>query len=123
MPDVLLDCSRSEARERCARAVRQTEGLSKAKETDYQVVGKTGLSFPRVLWSWGEKVYVDIKEMESGQIGINVRGEKNVPVNIGANPEKFRRRVLDELSRSERQDKKMVGGMDMTRASELEGES
>lgn len=82
------------------KAFEQTDGISKIKENEFQVVGKTGMSFPRVLWSYGETIYVDISEsQDENKTPISVRGESKVAINIGSNPDKFKRRFLDEINK------------------------
>jgi hypothetical protein len=98
--ELVLDCPREEAREIIVAAFEQTDGISKIESNDFQVVGKTGMSFPRVLWSYGEIIYVDISESENeDKTPISVRGESKVSINIGSNPDKFKRRFLDEVNK------------------------
>ena len=79
-------------------ALQRTEGISKVEEGGHQIVGKTGISFPRVLWSYGENVYIEFSDPdEDGKIPIEVRAEKSIWTNIFAQPEKFKREFLSEL--------------------------
>jgi hypothetical protein len=99
MTEIILDKTLDEAQETVIHAFDRTEGIEKYQKSQHQVVGETGVSFPRVLWSYGENVYVDLSETgESDKTKIDVRAEKEVSVNIGANPEKYKRRFLDELN-------------------------
>lgn len=98
MTNLLLDYSPEEAQKVMKEAFRRTEGIIRVEEGSYQLVGKTGIQFPRVLWSWGENVYVDFSDQtDDGKIPIEVWADKAIWMNIGANPEKFKRRFLDEL--------------------------
>lgn len=98
MPDLVLDVPRREAKELIVEAFERTDGISKITTSSHQVVGKTGISFPRVLWSYGETVYADLSESKDGdRTPISISGEKRVALNVGANPEKFQRRLIDEI--------------------------
>lgn len=99
MTEVFLDKPLDEARETAVRAFDRTTGITKYQKSQHQVVGETGISFPRVLWSYGESVYVDLSETgEPNETKLHVSAEKEVPINIGASPEKYKRRFLDELN-------------------------
>lgn len=99
MTELILNFPREQTVELVEEALERTEGINSTVVSDHQVVGKTGVGFPRVLWSYGEKLYVDISETDSeNRTKITIRGEKNVAINIGANPEKFKRRFVDELN-------------------------
>lgn len=100
MTELVLDYPREKAREIILTAFEQTDGISKIEADDFQVVGRTGMSFPRVLWSYGEIIYVDISESEDeNKTPISVRGESKVAINIGSNPDKFKRRFLNEVNK------------------------
>lgn len=99
MTEIIIDDSLDETRQKVINAFDGTDGIRKYQSSQYQVVGETGVSFPRVLWSYGETVYVDLSETgNTNETKIEVRAEKEVPINIGANPEKYKRRFLDELN-------------------------
>lgn len=98
MTRLLLDQPPEDARELVREALRRTGRISEIEEGGYQVVGKTGVSFPRVLWSYGEKIYVDFSDpTDEGKVPIDVRAEKTVWTNITANPERIKREFLTEL--------------------------
>jgi hypothetical protein len=98
MTELVLNHPIHKARDLIVRALERTDGISEVNESDFQVVGKTGISFPRVLWSYGETIYVDLSEsQDENKTPISVSGEKNVAINIGSNPDKFKRRFLEEL--------------------------
>jgi hypothetical protein len=98
MTDLRLEYPPDEARELVKEAFRRTEGISSIEDSTHQIVGKTGVSFPRVLWSYGESVYVDFSDpAEDGAVPIEVWADKSVWMNIGADPEKFKRRFLEAL--------------------------
>lgn len=99
MTELIIELPREQTVELVQEALKRTEGINSTVVSDHQVVGKTGVEFPRVLWSYGEKIYVDLSETDSeNRTNITVRGEKNVALNIGANPDKFKRRFVDELN-------------------------
>jgi len=98
MTQLQLDCSTVDAKELVTEAFRRTQGISSIEQEGYQVVGKTGVSFPRVLWSYGENIYVDFSDpTEEGKTPIKVWAEKSIWTNITADPQKFKRRFLGEL--------------------------
>jgi hypothetical protein len=81
-------------------ALDHTNLISNYSVTKYQIIAKTGVSFPRVLWSWGETLYINFNDTHSSEITeITVYGEKEVSVNIGGNPEKVKREFLANLDR------------------------
>jgi hypothetical protein len=98
MTNLLLDHPPEEARELVKQALRRTRNISEIEEGAHQVVGKTGISFPRVLWSYGENIYVDFSDpTDDGKVPIEVWAEKSVWTNITADPQKFKREFLTEL--------------------------
>lgn len=98
MTQLQLDCSTEDAKELVKEAFRRTQGISSIEQEGYQVVGKTGVSFPRVLWSYGENIYVDFSDpTEDETVPIEVWAEKSIWTNITADPQKFKRRFLGEL--------------------------
>lgn len=98
MTSIVLSRSNDEAKELVREAFRRTDGITQIREGGRQIVGRTGIQFPRVLWSWGENVYVDVSDTGSDdEIQLDVWAEKEVWVNITASPEKYKRRFLSEL--------------------------
>lgn len=98
MSELVLEQPLDESREMVVKAFQRTDGINKYQKSDYQVVGKTGISFPRVLWSYGENVYADLSETgDPHRTKVTVRAEKEVSLNVGGNAQKFKRRFLDEL--------------------------
>lgn len=98
MTEILLDCTLEEARKVVKEAFWRTEGIKSIEEGSRQIVGKTDVSFPRVLWSYGENIYVDFSDpTDGGAIPIEVSAEKAIWTNITASPQKFKRQFLNEL--------------------------
>lgn len=98
MTEIRLEYPPDEAREVVKEALRRTHGISSIEESPRQIVGKTGISFPRVLWSWGENVYVDFPDSpDENVVLIEVWAEKAIWMNIFADPQKFKRRFLSTL--------------------------
>jgi hypothetical protein len=92
-----LDASIKESKDMVLKALERTDGINQYQESKHQIVGKTGVSFPRVLWSYGENIYIDFSETQFSKTEIEVSAEKEISVNIGSDPQKFKRRFLDEL--------------------------
>lgn len=97
MARLQLDGSIKESKDIVLKAFEQTDGINQYQESKYQIVGKTGVSFPRVLWSYGESVYVDFSETRFSKTEVEVSAEKEISINIGSDPQKFKRKFLDEL--------------------------
>ncbi|MDL0125966.1 hypothetical protein ACOZ32_09270 [Halobacterium sp. MBLA0001] len=98
MTRLLLDCTLEQAQEVVKEAFWRTEGIKSIEESRRQIVGKTGISFPRVLWSYGENIYVDFSDpTDEGEIPIEVSAEKSIWTNITASPQKYKRQFLDAL--------------------------
>lgn len=98
MTRLLLDCTLEEAQEVVKEAFWRTEGIGSIEESSRQIVGKTGISFPRVLWSYGENIYVDFSDpSDGGEIPIEVTAEKSIWTNITASPQKYKRQFLNAL--------------------------
>lgn len=53
------------------------------------ITAKTGFRFGFIASSYGESITIDIRSVGEGVTEITVTGEKNVAVNVGANPEKY----------------------------------
>ncbi|QDX40852.1 hypothetical protein [Salarchaeum sp. JOR-1] len=98
MTELSLDYPLDDAKDVVKTALERTDGISEIDEGSRQIVGKTGISFPRVLWSYGENIYIDFSDStDDGQTPIDVWAEKSVWLNIGANPQKYKRAFLTEL--------------------------
>lgn len=100
MTELLIERPPDETKQVVISAFHATPGISRVSGTQRQIVGSTGITFPRVLWSYGERVYVDVSDpTPEGHTPISVRAEKVVWMNIGAVPETFKRRFLAEIDR------------------------
>lgn len=53
------------------------------------VTGKTGFRFGLLVSSYGESIVADLREVDPGTTEVTVRGERNVDVNVGANPDRY----------------------------------
>ncbi|GAA3862578.1 hypothetical protein [Haloarcula argentinensis] len=98
MTRLVLSCGLDEARELVKEALWRTEGIKSIEEGRRQIVGKTDISFPRILWSYGENIYIDFSDpTDEGEIPIKVTAEKEIWMNATASPQKYKRQFLDEL--------------------------
>lgn len=112
MTEIVLQQSHEDAKELVKEAFENTRGISEYHDGGRQIVAKTGVSFPRVLWSYGESIYVDFSEStNANQTRIDVWAEKEVSINIGANPERYKRRFLRELDSLREQDETEWGNV------------
>jgi len=100
MTRLLIDRPPDQTRALVVKAFQETEGITEIAGEGRQIIAKTDISLPRVLWSYGETVYVDLSDPnKEGQTPIEVWAEKALWTNVGANPEKFKRRFLKEVDR------------------------
>jgi hypothetical protein len=100
MAELVLNCSERESLELIKTALENTEGVSEYFSEGRQVVAKTTVGFPRILWSYGEKLFIDISDSTNdNQTIVEISAEKEVWLNIGANPEKFKRKFISEADR------------------------
>ncbi|WP_249038792.1 hypothetical protein [Haloterrigena salifodinae] len=53
------------------------------------ITAKTGFRFGFIVSSYGESLTIDLRSVRESVTEITVTGEKNVAVNVGANPEKY----------------------------------
>ncbi|ADB60038.1 hypothetical protein Htur_1146 [Haloterrigena turkmenica DSM 5511] len=53
------------------------------------ITAKTGFRLGFIASSYGESITIDIRSVGEGVTEITATGEKNVAVNVGANPEKY----------------------------------
>lgn len=98
MTRLILEYPLEDAKQLVREAFYRTHGISSVQEGQRQIVGKTGISFPRVLWSWGEYVYADFSDTgNDGQVQVDIWAEKAVWMNITAKPQTFKRRFLSQL--------------------------
>lgn len=98
MTEIRLEHPKPEAVQLVKNALDDTDGISEYHEKANQIVAKTSPGFPRILWSYGETLHIDINEAAEDNITpITINGEKDVPINVGANPAKYKQQFLSEL--------------------------
>ncbi|MGB9965402.1 hypothetical protein [Halobacterium hubeiense] len=95
MTTLTLDYPREDARTIVKAAFENTRGIKQYNDDGHRVIGKSGMG----LASYGEQVTVEIPENQAskGQTMISVTAEKEVSMNITANPDKYKSRFLQEL--------------------------
>jgi hypothetical protein len=95
MTSLVLEHDRDDAKTMVKAAFERTRGIKQYHDDGHRIVGKSGMG----LASYGEKVTVEIPERQSGEgeTMVNVSAEKEVSVNITANPDKYKSRFLSEL--------------------------
>lgn len=95
MTTISLNYTRDESKTLVKAAFERTSGIDTYFDDGHRIIGKTGSSFS----SYGESVIVDIPENQSSdtETMISIRAEKEVEMNITANPEKYKSRFLAEL--------------------------
>ncbi|TKX64317.1 hypothetical protein [Halorubrum sp. GN12_10-3_MGM] len=98
MTDLVVDYSESKTIELIKTALDNTRGISEYYVEGRQIIAKTSVGFPRILWSYGEKLIIDISDSTHGdELVLNVSADKEIWMNIGANPEKYKRRFVTEF--------------------------
>jgi hypothetical protein len=81
-------------------ALEQMDSIDEYCEEGSQIIAKTTVDFPRILWSYGETIYIDIHESNTPTTTpIEITAEKDIILNIGSNPQQFKRRLTDIINR------------------------
>ncbi|MDL0129061.1 hypothetical protein [Halobacterium salinarum] len=95
MTTLTLDYPREDTRTIVKAAFENTRGIKQYNDDGHRVIGKSGMG----LASYGEQVTVEIPEDQAGeeQTMVTVTAEKEVSMNITANPDKYKSRFLQEL--------------------------
>lgn len=96
MSSLNLEYPREDAKTLVKLAFEDTRGIKTYHDNGIKIVGKTGAG----LGSYGEKVIVEVPETQSDseEAMISVRSEKEVGMNITANPDKYESRFLSRLN-------------------------
>lgn len=96
MSSLNLEYPREEAKTLVKLAFENTRGIKTYNDSGLKIVGKTGAS----LGSYGEKVIVEIPEGQADdeRTMVSVYSEKEVGMNITANPDKYESRFLAALN-------------------------
>ncbi|MDL0136049.1 hypothetical protein PNP85_13605 [Halobacterium salinarum] len=97
MSSLNLEYPREDAKTLIKLAFENTRGIETYNDNGVKITGKTGGS----LSSYGEIVTVDVPEGQASdeQTMISIQSEKEVEMNITANPDKYESRFLDVLNR------------------------
>lgn len=97
MTSLSLDYTRDDAKTLVKAAFERTRGIENYFDDGHRIIGKTG---SRVT-SYGETVIVEIPENQpsAAETMITVRAEKEVEMNVTADPEQYKSRFLTELER------------------------
>lgn len=95
MTSLVLSYPREDAKTLVKAAFENTRGIEQYHDDGHRVVGKSGMG----LASYGERVVVEIPEMQSSddETMVSVTAEKEVSTNITANPDKYQSRFLEQL--------------------------
>lgn len=96
MTSINLGYNREDAKTLIKFAFENTRGIKTYNDSGTKIIGKTGAS----LGSYGEKVVVAIPENQAyhDQTTVNIHSEKEVDMNITANPQKYESRFLGSLN-------------------------
>lgn len=96
MPELVLEYPYEDAKRVVKTAFENTTSIRKYHDNGSTIVGKTGMG----LASYGENVIVDLHESlsDENRTKITVRSEKEVSVNITANPQRHESAFLDSLN-------------------------
>lgn len=96
MSSLNLEYPREDAKNLVKLAFENTRGIKTYNDNGLKITGKTGAS----LSSYGEKVIVDIPEDQAGdeQTMVSIQSEKEVGINMTANPDKYESRFLTALN-------------------------
>lgn len=96
MSSINLEYTREDAKDLIKLAFENTHGIKTYNDNGVKITGKTGGS----LTSYGEIITVDVPEGQSseGETMISVQSEKEVEMNITANPDKYESRFISVLN-------------------------
>lgn len=99
MTAITLQYNRDDAKTLVKAAFERTEGIETYYDDGYRIIGKTGSRVGLVNSSYGERVIVEVPENQASdeETMITVTAEKEVDMNVTADPEKFKSRFLNEL--------------------------
>lgn len=91
---------RSDAKIVVKAAFEKCEDIKTYHDDGIRVIGKTGASMGLLTSSYGEKVIVEIPEDQpsDSETMISVSGQKEVELNIGADPEKHVSRFIKSVN-------------------------
>ncbi|WP_208288424.1 hypothetical protein [Halobacterium sp. R2-5] len=93
-----LACDFDDARLLVKGALEFVEGVETYyEEAEGVVVAKTGFRFGVLTSSYGETITVQLRAVDDETTEVTVVAEKNVGLDVGANPEKFVLAFLDRL--------------------------
>lgn len=95
MTTLTLDYPRNDARTIVKAAFENTRGIKQYNDDGHRIIGKSGMG----LSSYGEQVTVEIPEDQTDdrRTMVSVTAEKEVSMNVTANPDKYKSRFLQEL--------------------------
>lgn len=96
MSTLNLEYSREDTKTLVKLAFEHTQGIDTYHDNGLRIVGKTGFSFS----SYGEIITVEIPETQSSdeETMISITSEKEVSMNVTANPQKYEDRFLMTLN-------------------------
>lgn len=96
---IVLKYDRHDAKTLVKAAFERTEGIETYYDDGYRIIGKTGSRVGLIDSSYGERVIVEIPENQTShaETMITVTAEREVDVNVTADPEKYKSRFLSEL--------------------------
>lgn len=99
MTSIVLKYDRRDAKTLVKAAFERTEGIETYYDDGYRIIGKTGSRVGLIDSSYGERVIVEIPENQTShaETMITVTAEREVDVNVTADPEKYKSRFLSEL--------------------------
>lgn len=102
MTSLILNCDRSDAKLMVKAAFERANGITQYYDDGHRIIGKSGTSFH----SYGESVIVEVPEMQTNKTKtmIHVSADKEVSLNVTANPERYKSIFLSELEIIREQD-------------------
>jgi hypothetical protein len=102
MTSLVLDCERDDAKILIKAAFENTRGIKQYHDDGHRIIGKTGMG----IGSYGENITVEIPEQQSSdsETMISVSADKEVSMNVTANPDKYKSWFLTEVERLRERD-------------------
>ena len=101
MTSLTIPHPRSDAKIVVKAAFENCKDIKTYHDDGIRVIGKTGASLGLLASSYGEKVIVEIPEDQTSnsETMVSISGQKEVELNIGADPEKHVSRVIQSINK------------------------
>jgi Fe2+ transport system protein B len=110
MTSVTIPKPRDDAKQILKTSFELTEGIETYNDQNTTIIGKTGSDFGLLVSSYGEEIIAEIPEHQPNdkETEVTITGEKEVSVNIGADPQKYVSRFERNINKIKHQDMEQI---------------